>query len=217
MSTSLTTRPHFSHNSSVINRLLSNYAKARDQLSAKTSFRHNLRFIRSKQYLLTFAFNVRVIFDNVRRPNKPHSASFFTQKITLPAIQFVAMARFRNNLKTNQHLTPNSPAHFISQPQLRPINLFMFHVILMTFTKHSLITSINTAQYRLFSSDLDSTSDAKYSHKLISSFHNTYYANEWQTLPSQYSELLLTVVRFYKKNLRQMLTVAFDEANRGFS
>jgi len=114
MSTSLTTRPHFSHNSIVINRSLSNYAKARDQLSAKTSIPHNLRSTRSKFYLLNFAFNIRVTFDNVRRPNKTHSASFFVQKITLHAIQFEAMARFRNNLKTNQHLTPNSPAHFIS-------------------------------------------------------------------------------------------------------
>ena len=79
---------------------------------------------------------------------------------------------------------PNDSANFISEPPLQPMNLFMLHEILMTFSKRSLITSINTAQYRLFSSDLDTTSDAKYSHKLISSFHNTYYANEWQTLPS---------------------------------
>ena len=107
MSTSLTTRPHFSHNSSVINRLLSNYAKARDQLSAKTSIRHNLRFIRSKYYLLNFAVNVRVSFDNVRRPNKPHSASFFTQGTMLPAIKSAAMTRLRNNLKTNQRFKSN--------------------------------------------------------------------------------------------------------------
>jgi len=51
-------------------------------------------------------------------------------------------------------------------------------------SKRSLTTSINIAQSRLFLFKVHTTSDATYHYKQISGFHNTSYANEWQTLPS---------------------------------
>ena len=83
------------------------------KLRAITSILHNLSILYSKHYLLNFAFNVGVTFDNVRRSNKSHNVSFLTQGTTLPAIKFVAMARLRNNLKTNQRSMPNGSANFI--------------------------------------------------------------------------------------------------------
>jgi len=83
------------------------------KLRAITSILHNLSILYSKHYLLNFAFNVGVTFDNVRRSNKPHSVSCLTQGTTLPAIKFAAMARLRNDLKTNQRSMPNGSANFI--------------------------------------------------------------------------------------------------------
>ena len=119
--------------SGVPNRLLGNYTKATAKLSDITSILCNLNILHSDHYFLNFAFIVRVIFDNVRRSNKPHSESFFTQRTTQPAIKIVAMACLRNNLKTSQCSMPNGSANFIYWPSLQPMNLFMHHEISMTF------------------------------------------------------------------------------------